>query len=67
VNRDFHTGYETRQLSPDVLLTRIRIPRRAAGFKHYYRKVGTLKAQAISKVCLAGLKNQREVRVAWAA
>jgi CO/xanthine dehydrogenase FAD-binding subunit len=62
--RDFHTGYRITQLSSDELLTRIRIPRRAAEFKHYYRKVGTRKAQAISKVCLTGLKNAREVRVA---
>lgn len=61
---DFHTGYRTTRLAPDELLTRIRISRRAAEFKHYYRKVGTRKAQAISKVCLAGLKNQREVRAA---
>jgi CO/xanthine dehydrogenase FAD-binding subunit len=62
--RDFHTGYKTTQLLADELLTRIQLPRKAGKFKHYYRKVGTRRAQAISKVCLAGLKNEREVRVA---
>ena len=64
--REFHTGYKTMQLAPDELLARIRLPRLTAGFRHYYRKVGTRKAQAISKVCLAGVKNAStgEVRIA---
>lgn len=62
--RDFHTGYKTTQLAADELLAGIRLPRPATTFKHYYRKVGTRKAQAISKVCFAGLRNDREVRVA---
>ncbi len=33
---------------------RIRLPRRAKPWRQYYRKVGTRKAQAISKVCFAG-------------
>ena len=49
----FHTGYKQREMAPDELLTRIRLPRTTASLKHYYRKVGTRKAQAISKVCLA--------------
>ena len=49
----FHTGYKQMQLGADELLTRIRLPRNTAGVTHYYRKVGTRKAQAISKVCLA--------------
>jgi xanthine dehydrogenase iron-sulfur cluster and FAD-binding subunit A len=31
------------------------MPRNTGDAKHYYRKVGTRKAQAISKVCLASL------------
>jgi xanthine dehydrogenase iron-sulfur cluster and FAD-binding subunit A len=31
------------------------MPRNTRGATHYYRKVGTRKAQAISKVCLAAL------------
>ncbi|HEU4432191.1 MAG TPA: xanthine dehydrogenase family protein subunit M [Pyrinomonadaceae bacterium] len=49
----FHTGYKQMLMRPDELLTRIRLPRNTAGVTHYYRKVGTRKAQAISKVCLA--------------
>jgi CO/xanthine dehydrogenase FAD-binding subunit len=49
----FHTGYKQMLIRPDELLTRIRLPRNTTGATHYYRKVGTRKAQAISKVCLA--------------
>ena len=51
----FHTGYKEMLIGPNELLTRIRIPRNTRGATHYYRKVGTRKAQAISKVCLAAL------------
>jgi CO/xanthine dehydrogenase FAD-binding subunit len=50
----FHMGYKKMQLAPDELLCRIRLPRRAMPWRQYYRKVGTRKAQAISKVCFAG-------------
>jgi CO/xanthine dehydrogenase FAD-binding subunit len=51
----FHTGYKQMQIRNQDLLTRIRLPRNTKSCTHYYRKVGTRKAQAISKVCLAGL------------
>jgi len=51
--RDFHTGYKQMNLQPQELLARIRLPRSTKGLAHYYRKVGTRKAQAISKVCFA--------------
>ncbi|HEX6651019.1 MAG TPA: xanthine dehydrogenase family protein subunit M [Pyrinomonadaceae bacterium] len=51
----FHTGYKQMQMEGDELLARIRLPRNTAGVVHYYRKVGTRKAQAISKVCFAGV------------
>jgi CO/xanthine dehydrogenase FAD-binding subunit len=51
----FHTGYKQMAIRPDELLSRIRLPRNTSGAKHYYRKVGTRKAQAISKVCFAAL------------
>ena len=50
----FHTGYKKMQLASDELLRAIRLPRRAKPWRQYYRKVGTRKAQAISKVCFAG-------------
>jgi CO/xanthine dehydrogenase FAD-binding subunit len=51
----FHTGYKQILIGPNELLARIRMPRNTRGATHYYRKVGTRKAQAISKVCLAAL------------
>lgn len=49
----FHTGYKQMIMRPDELLRRIRLPRVSTEMNHYYRKVGTRKAQAISKVCFA--------------
>jgi CO/xanthine dehydrogenase FAD-binding subunit len=65
----FHTGYKKIQLAPDELLFRIRLPRRTIPWRQYYRKVGTRKAQAISKVCFAGaalMENGtvRDIRIA---
>src|ERR1700675_2659416 len=37
----FQTGYKKMQLAPDELLRAIRLPRRAAKWRQYYRKVGT--------------------------
>jgi CO/xanthine dehydrogenase FAD-binding subunit len=51
----FHTGYKQMRIEPDELLARIRMPRNTTGVTHYYRKVGTRKAQAISKVCFAAV------------
>ena len=51
----FHTGYKQMHIDQDELLTRIRMPRNTANATHYYRKVGTRKAQAISKVCFAAV------------
>lgn len=53
--RGFHTGYKQMLIAPNELLARIRLPRNTRNATHYYRKVGTRKAQAISKVCLAAL------------
>jgi len=49
----FHRGYKKMDLAPDELIARVRLPKRAPGWREHYRKVGTRKAQAISKVCLA--------------
>jgi len=53
--REFHTGYKQMQLARGEIITSIHLPRQFAGWKHYARKVGARKAQAISKVCLNGL------------
>jgi CO/xanthine dehydrogenase FAD-binding subunit len=49
----FHQGYKEMDLRSDELLRAIRLPRTIEPLTHYYRKVGTRKAQAISKVCFA--------------
>jgi CO/xanthine dehydrogenase FAD-binding subunit len=65
----FHTGYKKMQIATDELLRAIRLPRRARPWRQYYRKVGTRKAQAISKVCFAGVAQMeagtiRDIRIA---
>jgi len=60
----FHTGYKQTVMRPGELITRIRVPRPAARRVELYRKVGPRKAQAISKVCLAGLATRGMVRIA---
>ena len=52
---DFHTGYKQMNLKPGELLRGIRLPRATQTLTHYYRKVGTRKAQAISKTCFAAV------------
>jgi CO/xanthine dehydrogenase FAD-binding subunit len=52
---EYHTGYKQSVRRPDELIARIRLPRPAEGTRHYYRKVGTRGAQAISKVVLAAV------------
>ena len=51
----FHTGYKQMHIAGDELLAGIRLPRNTSDLTHYYRKVGTRKAQAISKVCFAAV------------
>jgi CO/xanthine dehydrogenase FAD-binding subunit len=67
---EFHTGYKQMSLRSDELIRSIRLPRTGGELAHqYYRKVGTRKAQAISKVCFAGLarterENITDIRIA---
>jgi CO/xanthine dehydrogenase FAD-binding subunit len=49
----FCTGYRTTALAADELIARIRFPPRPAGMRQMWRKVGTRRAQSISKVMLA--------------
>lgn len=60
----FHTGYKEMMMRPEELLGRIRLPRTAGeSLRHYYRKVGTRKAQAISKICFAGAARVEDGRI----
>jgi CO/xanthine dehydrogenase FAD-binding subunit len=49
----FHLGYKRLDLAPDELVAGILVPKPAGRSFHYFRKVGTRQAQAISKICLA--------------
>src|SRR5262249_53505242 len=51
----FHGGYKQMDIRTDELLRAIHLPRATTDRFHYYRKVGTRKAQAISKVCFAAV------------
>ena len=57
---NFHTDYKQMIMREDELLARIRLPRVSNEVHHYYRKVGTRKAQAISKVCFAATARTHE-------
>src|SRR4029079_1464243 len=60
----FHTGYKQMNMRAEELLGRIRLPRAEGNnLRHYYRKVGTRKAQAISKICFAGAARAAQGRI----
>lgn len=58
--RDFHVGYKQMQMRPDEIIASIRLPRRAGRVRQYARKVGTRKAQAISKASLAAVADEND-------
>lgn len=60
---DFHKGYKQMDIRPDELLKAVRLPRDSQKLTHYYRKVGTRKAQAISKICFAGVASVTDNRI----
>ena len=59
----FHKGYKEMDIRPDELLRAIHLPRNTKGLTHYYRKVGTRKAQAISKVCFAAVAGVKDGKI----
>ncbi len=69
----FCTGYRQVDLRPDEVIAAVELPRPAAGLRQFWRKVGTRKAQAISKVMVAAAARQEpdgavaHVRVAMGA
>ena len=52
---DYCTGYRTTVLAADELIECVRIPAPHAGAKQMWRKVGTRRAQSISKVMAAAV------------
>ncbi|MFL6254854.1 MAG: FAD binding domain-containing protein [Pyrinomonadaceae bacterium] len=66
---EFHTGYKQTVMREDELITAVVLSKPREGARHFYRKVGTRRAQAISKVCFAAVaeiegETLTEVRVA---
>ncbi|MDT7602111.1 MAG: hypothetical protein QOF61_108 [Acidobacteriota bacterium] len=59
----FHTGYKQTVMRADELIARVRLRREPRGRVSYYRKVGTRRAQAISKVCMAGAAQMSGARI----
>jgi len=56
----FYTGYRRTVLEPDELVLAVRIPKLAEGERDFFRKVGTRRAQAISKTVMAARARVRE-------
>ncbi|MBA3641589.1 MAG: xanthine dehydrogenase family protein subunit M [Acidobacteriota bacterium] len=56
----FHTGYKQMDLAADELIVAILLPRGRSDWKQTYRKVGTRRAQAISKICFAAAADIRD-------
>jgi len=54
----FHLDYKKTEMRPDELISALILPRPDSPRFHFYRKVGTRKAQSISKVCLAACVSQ---------
>jgi len=50
---EFYNGYRSTVLQPDELLLSVRIPKLREGERDFFWKVGTRRAQAISKTVLA--------------
>lgn len=71
----FHHGYKKMDLASDELVAGVILPRTGGRPRVSYRKVGTRRAQAISKICFAGLalldpqddegRTVQEVRLAY--
>jgi CO/xanthine dehydrogenase FAD-binding subunit len=60
----FWKGYKKIAKGEDELIRGIRMPRNKGFTKQFYRKVGTRRAQAISKVCFAGVARVDAGRIA---
>ena len=66
----FHRGYKQMDLAPDEIIVSVQIARGRSGWRQHYRKVGSRRAQAISKVCFAGAarldgRTVADIRVAF--
>ena len=60
---EFHLSYKKTVLRPAELVLAILLPKRFDGWFGYTQKVGTRRAQAISKICIAGVGKHNGRRV----
>jgi CO/xanthine dehydrogenase FAD-binding subunit len=60
----FWQGYKQLAIRQDELIASIHLPRLKRGWTQFYRKVGTRRAQAISKVCFAAAARMENGRIA---
>jgi xanthine dehydrogenase iron-sulfur cluster and FAD-binding subunit A len=61
---DFVTGYRANARRPDELIESLWLPRRPAGERRAFRKVGTRRAQSIAKLSLALAVTMQDGRIA---
>jgi CO/xanthine dehydrogenase FAD-binding subunit len=57
---DFYTGYRANVMRRDELIDRVRIPAQKPAQRHFWRKMGTRRAQSISKVMLAAFAETKD-------
>ena len=60
---EFHLGYKRTALEPAELIRSITVKKHFDGYVSYGRKTGARNAQAISKVCMAGVGRVQQGRV----
>jgi OHCU decarboxylase len=58
--REFHLGYKRTALEPSELILSVILKKHCDGYFSYGRKTGARNAQAISKVCMAGVGRLRD-------
>ena len=66
----FHSAYKRMDLRSGEIISRIVLPRNRTSWRQAYRKVGTRRAQAISKICFAAAADMdgavvRNIRIAF--
>jgi OHCU decarboxylase len=60
--RDFHLAYKKTALAPTELIRSLALKKPDSGTFSYGRKTGARNAQAVSKVCIAGVGRMRDGR-----
>ncbi|HSB10040.1 MAG TPA: xanthine dehydrogenase family protein subunit M [Blastocatellia bacterium] len=64
---EFYSGYRHTVLEPDELVLAVRIPKLQAGERDFFWKVGTRRAQAISKTVMSARARVANGKTEWIA